>query len=1137
MKFCQKYISFLLVFVLILSLFPQIAFTAEAATTLPDEIYVKQQTSVTCTLASATMMLRARMYLSGNDDWSKITEPVLRPIAWIEGVGLRWSFTYTLNGSSMTTSYKYVSGISIATLKAVLDNHPEGILLYCGNSPHAVFLTDYEGDTFYCADPANTYSGKRIKLGDSLLGARYGSQTAVLRNVTLYSYISTYSIQQTGYLGECTYYPSSGKIKITESTAFKSLPCISQSVDVHIPAINSTWTVTGIYENTYGSYWYETEYNGTTCYAYAGNTAFQSGDYGDVTISRATAPTSIEEGDAFSVMGLIKSSKLPLDTVSAHVYSGSSASGDPVLTSTDSTITGHSYQLYGNEIDAGLKFGTLPVGNYTYQIAATVKNYHANGNTLKLIGSKTYTLHNSTFTVEEAKTSDGSNCDCSADHVGTYICTTASSNLYIRSGHGTSYSAIGSIPSGATVHVSKASGTGSDDWAHVEYNGVSGYASMGYLKPVIDPGFTGWLSNTPMGDTISSAIQADLIYFCYRAYDKTTGEALNAVSQLDYTIDITVKAPDGTKVYTTSINNTDLGWIAIRCDQPGTYSVSSKFSIGSQTYQCNKTVNIKAQAKQISANKDKLTLTVDGEKDATVTVSARGYHSNATYLSYSADSSLISCSIGGWRNNQAQVTVTAFAKGQTTLMLYLKDSTNDAVLDEISIPITVGRKISITKQPVSVSGVNGATVKTAVTATGDGLKYQWYFTSNGNTSEFMKSSTTTSVYSTTMNEARAGRKIYCVITDQYGNSVTTNTVTLGMNVRITKQPTSVSAVNGATVKTSVSARGDGLKYQWYYTSNGNTTAFMKSSTTTAVYSTTMNETRAGRKVYCVITDKYGNTVTTDTVTLGMKASIIKQPTSSSVEMGEPVSTTVKAQGDGLKYQWYYTVGGSSDTFTKSSITTATYFTTMDASKAGRKVYCVITDKYGNSATTNTVTLGIKVSITKQPASVVVNSGETVNVSVAAKGDGLKYQWYFTSNGRTDEFMRSSTTSATYSTTMNETRAGRKIYCVITDLYGNTVTTKTVTLGMNVCIAVQPSSASAASGKSVNVSVTAHGEELKYQWYYTSGGASSTFLKSYNTTQTYTAVMDATRSGRQVYCVITDKYGNTVKTSTATLRMS
>ena len=75
--------------------------------------------------------------------------------------------------------------------------------------------------------------------------------------------------------------------------------------------------------------------------------------------------------------------------------------------------------------------------------------------------------------------SGGSTCNCTESYAGNYRCT-SNTTLLIRSGHGTSYSSLGSIPSGETVYVSKADGT----WAHVEYNGISGYSSMQYLEKI-----------------------------------------------------------------------------------------------------------------------------------------------------------------------------------------------------------------------------------------------------------------------------------------------------------------------------------------------------------------------------------------------------------------------------------------------------------------------------------------------------------------------------------------------------------------------------------------------------------------------------------------------------------------------------
>ena len=72
-------------------------------------------------------------------------------------------------------------------------------------------------------------------------------------------------------------------------------------------------------------------------------------------------------------------------------------------------------------------------------------------------------------------------CDCTASYAGQYVCTSRTT-LNIRNGHGGNI--IGSIPGDATVTVTKASGTGDNDWAHVEYNGISGCASMQYLEKV-----------------------------------------------------------------------------------------------------------------------------------------------------------------------------------------------------------------------------------------------------------------------------------------------------------------------------------------------------------------------------------------------------------------------------------------------------------------------------------------------------------------------------------------------------------------------------------------------------------------------------------------------------------------------------
>ena len=159
----------------------------------------------------------------------------------------------------------------------------------------------------------------------------------------------------------------------------------------------------------------------------------------------------------------------------------------------------------------------------------------------------------------------------------------------------------------------------------------------------------------------------------------------------------------------------------------------------------------------------------------------------------------------------------------------------------------------------------------------------------------------------------------------------------------------------------------------------------------------------------------------------------------------PPKVTIKASGDGLTYEWYSKTPGASG-FTKSTDFAGTsYSVTMSQPKNGTRVYCRITDRYGNTVKTKTVTLKMKTvaKITDQPYSVIV--GEKAEITVGAIGDGLTYQWYYKDVGAKKFSLLSSVKSDTYSVSITKARNGRQVYCKITDQYGNTVKTDTVTM--------------------------------------------------------------------------------------------
>ena len=86
------------------------------------------------------------------------------------------------------------------------------------------------------------------------------------------------------------------------------------------------------------------------------------------------------------------------------------------------------------------------------------------------------------------------------------------------------------------------------------------------------------------------------------------------------------------------------------------------------------------------------------------------------------------------------------------------------------------------------------------------------------------------------------------------------------------------------------------------------------------------------------------------------------------------------------------------------------------------------------------------------------------------------------------------------------------------------------------IGTQPKTTYTKSGKMASVCVGATGDGLKYQWYVKNAGASS-YVKSSVTTAAYSVKMNSTTKNRLAYCVVTDRYGVSVKTKTVVMRMA
>lgn len=158
----------------------------------PDGVYVKQISSGKCTLASATMMLRQKSLDEGNPTWNNITQSSVRKYGWVEGTGIKQSFTYY----GISVERRDLTGYdNRGDLLELLAEHEEGIVIYDRGVPHAVLLTRYDADEdiFYCADPG--LSDQEMKLSDSWLKKGATGQENIINAVDCVWVIASYSMK------------------------------------------------------------------------------------------------------------------------------------------------------------------------------------------------------------------------------------------------------------------------------------------------------------------------------------------------------------------------------------------------------------------------------------------------------------------------------------------------------------------------------------------------------------------------------------------------------------------------------------------------------------------------------------------------------------------------------------------------------------------------------------------------------------------------------------------------------------------------------------------------------------------------------------------------------------------------------
>ena len=276
--------------------------------------------------------------------------------------------------------------------------------------------------------------------------------------------------------------------------------------------------------------------------------------------------------------------------------------------------------------------------------------------------------------------------------------------------------------------------------------------------------------------------------------------------------------------------------------------------------------------------------------------------------------------------------------------------------------------------------------------------------------------------------------------------------------------------------------------------------------------------------------------------------ITQQPVDYVGAVNDNLSMTVKATGNGLIYQWYYSDDDGA-TWTKSGspgYNTNTLQPVLRAYRDGYQFCCLITDASGNSVQSDVASMTVKssaITITAQPADVeMAVLGKLYQFSVAATGDNLTYRWEVSTDGGSTWALswNQGYESATLNVRMNANRDGYQYRCVITSGLKIVAVSDAAVLDMqdpSVTLTSQPTSISSAAGKTIAFHVGATGTDLTYQWYRSNDKAATwteTYLGGYNT-DTLSFVANSNRAALYK-CKITDGSGKVIWTNYAKLQV-
>jgi hypothetical protein len=372
---------------------------------------------------------------------------------------------------------------------------------------------------------------------------------------------------------------------------------------------------------------------------------------------------------------------------------------------------------------------------------------------------------------------------------------------------------------------------------------------------------------------------------------------------------------------------------------------------------------------------------------------------------------------------------------------------------------------SISSHPLSSSVPAGSSVTLSVSASGTALRYQWFKDGGA-----LSGRTNSSFSIASMTAADQGT-YRAVVTNLVG-SATSATATLGLILppTILAGPAGTNVATGGTILLTATVSGTApFTYQWIKDSQP-----IANATGSQWLMTGASSVHSGS--YQVRVSNAAGSVTSAAAMVSVldRPTIATQPASKDVLMGAGFTLSVVAQGSGvLSYQWYF------NDLPLAGATSASY-QVPSASAGNAGAYKVTVANVVGSVTSQVATVRVfpRITIVQQPASTTLQVGGQLTLAVQATGPTpLSFQWY-----RGTVALSGATNPQLQIAQVSSTDAGSYTVEISSVVEKVTSTAARVTIsGSAPSIVAHPQSTQVVQGGQLQISVTASGTGLAYQW--------------------------------------------------------